>query len=352
MRWGGDLNPQLSRLLVSSDATLFEALQVLETGAQTIAFVCDSDQRVLGTLTDGDVRRAILAGTPLDSRSLTSAMSRDFAYARSDTGRATVLDIMRARGIGQLPVLDEEGRLCGLHTVGMMITGAERPNWALVLAGGLGTRLSPITATVPKPMVPVAGRPILERLILHLMSHGIRNFFLSVNHLAHVVEEHFGDGSRFGCRITYLREPQPLGTGGSLSLIDEFPADPLIVINGDLLTQCDIGKLLEFHDAGGYGATIGVRPYTIEVPYGVVETRDERLVSLAEKPSLQMMINAGVYVLSSRVAALAPRGQAQPITDVFAACLEQGISVGVHTLEQEWLDIGRPEDLRRARGDH
>jgi len=185
----------LREVLVRS--TLVGALQVLEKGAQTIAFVCASDNKVLGTLTDGDARRAILAGAPLDSRCLLSAMSGDFAYARPDSGRAEVLDIMRARGIGQLPILDDAGRLCGLHTVGQMITGVERPNWALLLAGGFGTRLSPITDTTPKPMVPVAGRPILERLILHLMSHGIRNFFLAVNHLAHLVEDHFGDGARF-----------------------------------------------------------------------------------------------------------------------------------------------------------
>jgi NDP-sugar pyrophosphorylase family protein len=200
-------------------------------------------------------------------------------------------------------------------------------------------------------MVTVAGRPILERLILHLMSHGIRNFFLAVNHLAHLVEDHFGDGARFGCRISYLRESVPLGTGGALSLIEDVPPDPLIVVNGDLLTQCDIGRLLEFHDGGCYGATIGVSPYSVDVPYGVVESEGDRLVSLAEKPSLRMMINAGVYVLSPQVAKLADRGRAQPITDLFAMCLERRIPVGVHTLEHEWLDVGRPEDLRRARGE-
>lgn len=352
MRWGGDIDPQLSTLLVPDDATLYEALRVLEGGAQSIAFVCDANQRVVGSLSDGDIRRALLAGARLDSRCLPANMNRNFAFARTGTGRAEVLDVMRARDIGQLPILDDEGRLCGLHTVGQIITQSPRPNWAFILAGGLGTRLAPLTASVPKPMVLVAGRPILERLILHLMSHGIRNFFLSVNHLAHIVEDHFKDGSHLGCRIEYLRESLPLGTGGSLSLIEEIPADPLLVVNGDLLTQCDIGQLLNFHAAGGYAATLAVRPHTVPIPFGVAQVDGDRLVSLAEKPSIHMLINAGVYVLSPDALRLVPKGVEHPITELFDTCLSRGLDVGVHTLEHEWLDVGRHEDLKRARGDH
>jgi dTDP-glucose pyrophosphorylase len=351
MRWGGDLNPKLSKLLVPVDATLLEALNVLEAGAQSIAFVCDADEKVIGSLTDGDARRAILAGASLDSRCLRASMQRNFAYARRETERASVLDLMRARDIGQLPVLDDHGRLCGLHTVGQMISPDERANWAVILAGGRGTRLAPMTETIPKPMLPVAGRPILERLILHLMSQGIRNFYVSINYLGHMVEEHFGDGSSLGCRIEYLRESFPLGTGGCLALIEQPLNDPLIVVNGDLLTQCDVGQLLDFHTDGGYVATLGVRPHAVDVPYGVVEACDGRLVRLTEKPSYQMLINAGVYVISPDTIKLVPRGEEHPITDLFASCLERGLAVGVHTLEQEWLDVGRHEDLQRARGD-
>lgn len=352
MRWGGEIDPQLSNLCVPDDATLYEALKVLEVGAQSIAFVCDRDRKVVGSLTDGDVRRALLEGARLDSKCLPESMNRNFAFALVGTGRAEVLDVMRARDIGQLPILDDDGKLCGLHTVGQMITRSPRPNWAFILAGGLGTRLAPLTASVPKPMVLVAGRPILERLILHLMSHGIQNFYLSVNHLAHVVEDHFKDGSHLGCRIEYLRESLPLGTGGSLSLIEEIPADPLLVVNGDLLTQGDIGQLLNFHTAGGYAATIAVRPHTIQIPFGVAQTDGARLVSLSEKPSIHMLINAGVYVLSPESVRLVTKDAEEPITDLFERCLSRGMVVGVHTLEHEWLDVGRHEDLKRARGDH
>lgn len=352
MRWGSDIDASLSELLVPDDATLYEALRVIEGGAQSIAFVCDGNKRVVGSLTDGDVRRALLAGVTLDSKCLRTSMNPNFAFARKGTGRAEVLDIMRARDIGQLPILDEQSRLCGLHTVGQMIAQGSRPNWALILAGGLGTRLAPLTTSIPKPMVLVAGRPILERLILHLMSHGIKNFYLAVNHLAHVVEDYFKDGSHLGCRIEYLREAVPLGTGGSLSLIEEIPADPLLVVNGDLLTQCDIGQLLNFHSAGGYLATLTVRPHTVQVPFGVAEVDGDRLVSLAEKPSIHMLINAGVYVLSPDAIGLVPKGIGEPITELFDRCLCRGMPVGVYALEHEWLDVGRPEDLQRARGEH
>ena len=341
----------LGRLLIGADATIFEALHAIDQGAEAIVFVQDSAGRVAGALTDGDVRRAILGGASLDSRSLRQAMRRDFVSVTLEAGRAQVLDIMRARGIEQIPVLDTDGRLCGLHTIRELISSAIRSNRALLLAGGRGSRLGPITATVPKPMVTVAGRPILERLVLHLMSCGIRRFTVSVNYLAHVIEEHFGDGSRFGCEIDYLRETEPLGTGGAIALLDPAPTLPLLVMNGDLVTQCDVGRMLDFHADGAFAATVGVRPYSVELPFGVAVVDGTRLVGLREKPTERMLINAGIYVLSPAAVRLAPRARDYPITDLFERCLREGVLVGAHVLEEEWLDIGRPEELRRARGD-
>ena len=199
-------------------------------GSKTGRRICVTDDqgRVIGTLTDGDVRRALLAGSTLGDRGLQAIMHRDFAHVTPATGRAEVLDIMRARNINQLPVLDEHGRLCGLHTIAQMISRDDLPNSAVVLAGGRGTRLHPLTESIPKPMITVAGRPILERLVLHLMSCGIRDIHISVNYLAHVIESHFGDGSRFGCRIRYLRETEPLGTGGPLALLNPEPTLPIV----------------------------------------------------------------------------------------------------------------------------
>lgn len=339
----------LARFTVAADATVLEALEAIERGGKAIAFVVDADDHVIGALTDGDLRRAILQGASLEGRVLRDAMSRDYAYLTPGQSRAEALDVMRARQIEQLPVLDEEGCLCGLHTLHELVAVDERPNVVLVLAGGRGTRLHPITSNTPKPMITVAGRPILERLILHLMGSGFRRFTLSVSYLAHMIEEHFGDGSRFGCHIEYLREAEPLGTGGPLALLRPVPELPLVVVNGDLMTQSDIGRLVDFHVAGGFAASIGLRPYSIEIPFGVARIEGDRLIEHREKPTEQYLVNTGIYVFSPKSLTLVPAKQEYPITSLLETLLERGLPVGAHVLEDEWLDVGRPEELRRAR---
>jgi dTDP-glucose pyrophosphorylase len=351
MKWGGDAIIDVKQLCIDADASLFEAMQVIEGGAEAIAFVCNGDGRVIGSLSDGDVRRALLAGAGLHDRCLRSAMQPNFVWVPPEVGRAEVLDIMRAREIGQLPVLDAKGRLQGLHTVGRLLSSMKRENWVVIMAGGLGSRLQPLTKMIPKPMVKVAGRPILERLVLHLMGCGMRRFFISVNYLGDVIEQHFGDGSSFGCRIEYLRETQPLGTGGSLSLLSPKPDRPIVVINGDLITQCDVAHMIDFHDAGGYAATFGVKPHNVEIPFGVARVEGNCLVELKEKPTERMLINAGIYVLSPAVLALINAGEELPITDLFGRCLSKGLPVGAHVVHDDWIDVGQFNDLRRARGE-
>lgn len=341
----------LARLTVPADATVLEALEAIERGGKAIAFVVDADERVIGALTDGDLRRAILRGAPLEGRVLREAMSQNYAYLTPEQSRAEALDIMRARQIEQLPVLDADGCLCGLHTLHQLVSVGERPNRVLILAGGRGTRLHPLTANLPKPMITVAGRPILERLILHLMGSGFRRFTLSVSYLGHMIEEHFGDGSRFGCQIDYLREAEPLGTGGPLALLRPTPDLPLVVINGDVMTQADVGRLLEFHLSGGFTASVAVRPYSVEIPFGVAGVEGDRLVELREKPTQQVLVSTGIYVLSPSALDLVPPGREYPITSLLETMLERNLPVGVHVLESEWLDVGRPEELRRARGE-
>ena len=351
MKWAGDADGQLAKMLVSEDATLIDAMRVLEAGGQAIAFVKGEDGRIIGTLTDGDIRRALLRGSPLDSKGVQDAMRRDFAYAVASTSRAEVLDVMRARDIGQLPVLDGDGRLCGLHTIGQIISSSERENSAVILAGGKGTRLAPITEYLPKPMVKVAGRPILERLVLHLMSHGISRIYLAVNYMADVIEKHFGDGSALGCEIHYLKEERPLGTGGPLSLLPKTVDKPVLVLNGDLITQCDFSRMLDFHERGRYAATFGMRSYAVNIPFGVARVEGDRLVDIREKPTERVMINAGIYVLSREAIAHVPRNESYPITDLFAKCIDLGMPVGAHIVEEDWEDVGRHEELRRARGE-
>ncbi len=340
----------LEALSVGEDATLFQAIKCIEEGGYGIAFLCDANQRVIGSLADGDVRRALLQGASLDGPARL-AMHRDFTFVTPEVGRAAVLDLMRGRAIAQIPVLDEQGRLVGFHALREMLGRAPRPNWAVIMAGGRGVRLRPITETIPKPMIRVAGRPILERLILHVTSFGIERVFISVNHLADTIERYFGDGAAFGCRIEYLREDVPLGTGGSLALLPERPTAPLLVMNGDLVTQVDLAHLLKFHGDGGYAATFGLRPYSIEVPFGVATVQGDRLLGLREKPTEQLLINAGIYVLEPTALTAIPPHENYPITDLFERLLAEDRPVGACLIQDEWTDIGRPEELRRARGE-
>jgi dTDP-glucose pyrophosphorylase len=312
-----------------------------------IVLVVDDHRRMIGTLTDGDIRRALLGGAALDDPAL-PAIQRKFVSVVPGTSRAAVLDLMKAMALSQIPILNADGQLVGMHLMRGLLSGGVRPNWAVILAGGLGTRLGPLTAKVPKPMLKVAGRPILERLVLHLVGCGIREIFISVNYLAHVIEEHFGDGSRHGCRIRYLREEEPLGTGGPLSILPEVPEAPVIVMNGDLVTEANLESMLEFHVQGGFAATLSVRLYIHQVPFGCVSVRDGRVVRLEEKPSLTQMINAGIYVVSPHLLPRIPR-KYFPITRIFEECLEKGERVGAFPLDHEWIDVGMTEQLRQAR---
>jgi NDP-sugar pyrophosphorylase family protein len=278
-------------------------------------------------------------------------MRKRFTSVGIEANRAEVLDVMRVRGISQIPVLDAKRRMVGLHLLHDLIGATERNNCAVIMAGGQGMRLRPYTELVPKPMLNVAGRPILERLVLQLVGYGIREIFLAINYLGHVIEEHFQDGSAFGCRIRYLREKQPLGTGGPLSLLPKAASkEPVLVMNGDLVVQADIDRIFRFHAEGEYVVTACLRPYVVEVPFGVADVEGDRVAGLREKPSQQMLINAGIYVLSPRALRMIPKRREYPITSLVDTCLEKGLPVGAHVLDGDWMDIGRHEELRRARG--
>lgn len=344
------MSKPLDKLLVPESATLIEAMRVMNDGSRAIAFVQDSDGCLVGVLTDGDIRRALLAGRSVDDCCVPDVMSRNFRFVNPEAGRAEVLDLMRAVGIEHIPVLDSGRRLVGLHLLQELIGAKERENWAVIMVGGRGTRLSPLTEQIPKPMITVAGRPILERLVLHLVGYGIRRIFLAVNYLAHLIEGHFGDGARFGCRIEYLRESEPLGTGGALTFLPERPDHPFLVVNGDLVTQFNVDRMIEFHSQGEYIVTFGVRPHHVQIPFGVVEIQGDSLVGVREKPTEHFLVNAGIYMLSPQALALIPRDTEFPMTRLVDECAQRGLAMGAHVIEDEWTDVGRHDELSRARG--
>ncbi len=328
-------------------SSLVDAMKAIQKGAVGIALVIGKGDRLVGTLTDGDIRRALLAGRAL-SDSLDPFINREFTAVGPEAGRVEVLDLMQARSISQVPVVDKPGRLVGLHLLRELLGAVERSNWAVIMAGGQGLRLRPITEKIPKPMIKVAGRPILERLVLHLVGYGIRRVYLSINYLGHMIEEHFGDGSRFGCRIEYLREKDPLGTGGALSLLPAKPADPLVVLNGDLLTQVNLELMLNQHTADQCAITVGVKRYVHPIPFGCVDVRRRRLIRLQEKPLIEQQVNAGIYILSPAILTKVPRSFCL-MTELIEGALQRREKVGAFEIEEEWLDIGQYDQLKQGR---
>lgn len=341
-------HPSAADWAVAAGALLRDVMLCLDRSGVQIAMVLDDCGRLVGTMTDGDVRRALLRGVGMDA-SIEPHMQKRFTSVGPKTDRAEVLDLMRARGIQEIPIVDGEGRVVGLHLMREILGGAERPNWAVIMAGGEGSRLRPLTESLPKPMIPVAGRPILERLVLHLVGFGIRRIFLAIRYLGHTIEGHFGDGSGFGCRIEYLREGEPAGSGGPLSLLPEAPGVPLLVMNGDLVTQADVGSMLEFHARNGCKATVGVREYRHQMPFGSVEAQGHRVTRLEEKPLLRRLMNCGIYVLTPDLLKRVPKGTHYALPSLIEDCLTRGEAVGAFPVEDEWIDVGQLDQLRLAR---
>ena len=335
--------------VVASDGTLRDAMLALDAGGRRIVLAVESDGRLAGVATDGDVRRALLGGATLDAP-LGPHLTRRFLAVSQGEGRAQILELMRARRISAVPVIDGDGRPVALHLLDEAIAPMDRPNWAVVMAGGRGVRLRPLTETVPKPMLRVAGRPILERIVLHLVGHGVHRIYLAIGYLGHQIEEHFGDGHRLGAQIEYLREETPLGTGGALGLLPDRPQEPILVMNGDLVTQADLGGLLDAHVTNDRAATIGIRRYVHAVPFGCVDRDGDRILRLEEKPALTRDVNTGIYALSPRLVARVEPGQQLAMPDLIGDALDRGERVGAFEIEDDWIDVGQREQLERARG--
>lgn len=340
----------MKKYCISPDTTIIKCMACMDHTGAGLALAVDQNLKLIGTISDGDIRKALLRGRTLDSP-VTDLINRNCFTVPATYPRVKVLDIMQARRFEQVPIVDAEGRVIGMHLLHDMLGIISSPSWAVIMAGGKGMRLRPLTENIPKPMIKVAGRPILERIVLHLISYGINRIFLAVNYLSGMIEEHFKDGSQFGVSIEYLREDKPLGSGGALSLLPETPEHPLIVMNGDLIQDANFAKMIEFHRENKFYATMGVYPYFHQVPFGCVQVKENTLSSLVEKPVLEETVNAGIYVLSPEAVSHVPSDTSFPITNLFEQALGDNKDCGAFILEREWLDIGSPQHLRQARGE-
>lgn len=347
---------EIERFLVSPDKSIREAMARIDRSAKGIALVVDEERRLVGTITDGDVRRAILAGISLDTPvSELLARKAGTAYPRPITApasseRSALRSLMQERGIRQVPLLDEAERVVDLVVLDELLPERVLPLQAVVMAGGAGTRLRPLTEGTPKPMLPIGGRPLLERTVEQLRLAGIRRVNVTTHYHPEKIREHFGDGRAFGVEMDYVTEDRPLGTAGALGLLEET-AEPLLVINGDILTRVDFRTLLDYHRKHGADLTVGVRQYDLQVPYGVMECEGPYVRQVREKPTLRFLVNAGIYLLEPSVRHLIPSGERFDMTDLIQRLLENGRPVVSFPIVEYWLDIGQYEDYERAQQD-
>jgi dTDP-glucose pyrophosphorylase len=335
-------------LFVSPVDQISLAVECIERSGGEIAIVVDADRRLLGAVTDGDVRRGLLRGRTMKS-AVAEIMNLTPRFGRTGQPHAELRLLMEQAKVKQLPLIDTDGRVSGLTLLeGEQETQILR-NWVVLMAGGLGTRLRPMTTTVPKPMIRVGGKPILQTIIEAFRQNGFFRFAVSVNYLADQIKSFFGDGSRFDAEITYICEAKRLGTAGALSLLPFRPDDDFFVMNCDIVTSVNFGAMMQFHQKSGASATMGVNHFLHKVPYGVVDINGDRLTGLREKPEYEFFVNSGVYVLSPSVLDTIPKNQFFDMTSLFQDLIEtRANAAAAFPIHEMWFDIGQPHDLERA----
>lgn len=341
---------KLDRIIIAPAQTLSEAIAQMDKAGTGALVLCSEERKVLGLLSDGDIRRAILRGVSLDS-ACGDIVKRDPFMVRHPLANAEALQVMLERDINHLPVVDAHGHLFDFLLRRDLAQETSLNLSAVIMAGGFGKRLMPLTEHVPKPMLPVGDKPLLERTIEKLRNGGVQEINLTTHYLPESIRQHFGDGADFGVHINYAQEDHPLGTAGGLRLLSR-PDKPFVVINGDILTGLSFEKMLQFHQQHGALLTVGVRKYEVQVPYGVVQCDEVRITGLQEKPSLSFFINAGIYLLEPAAYDRIPIGERFDMTDLIQKLLDQGQMVVSFPIIEYWLDIGRHDDYLKAQKDY
>lgn len=336
------------KALVNSDATLEQAIEVLDKAALRIALVVDASDRLLGTLTDGDVRRALLKHLPLETP-VNQVMNGQPKTADQSWTESRILALMEQHELLQLPLVDAEKRVVGLANLHDILNKHRHDNPVFLMAGGFGTRLRPLTNNCPKPMLKVGDKPILEQILLNFVEAGFHRFYISTHYMPEVIRDYFGNGEKWGISIQYVHEEEPLGTGGALGLLPHDEIDqPLFMMNGDLLTSLNLHSFLEFHETHNGIATMCVREYEHQVPYGVITSEGTQIKSMVEKPVHRFFVNAGIYLLAPALVKSVEPGTRIDMPTLLERQIDGGQAVNMFPIHEYWLDIGRMDDFHKA----
>lgn len=340
-----------SAILTKQD-TLASAIKVLNNSSFRIGMIADEDGKLLGTITDGDIRRSLIKHLGMDTN-VTVIMCKNPVCTYLGEDKAAVLARMRQKDVLQIPVLDDAGKIIDLKTLHSIIDNTRKyDNVVFLMAGGFGKRLMPLTDKMPKPLLKVGEKPILETIISQFKASGFWRFVISTHYKANMIQDYFADGKKWDVQISYVYENEPLGTAGALSLLSEnFTELPILMMNGDLLTKVNYEEILNFHNQCGGMATMGVREYDFQVPYGVVQAQDHLVQNIVEKPIQRFFVNAGIYVLSPELLKTIGRQVAIDMPVLLKKQIKSGFAVNMFPIHEYWLDIGRINEFKQAQID-
>jgi dTDP-glucose pyrophosphorylase len=344
--------PDWKKSLITPDASILDAIETIQSSPQQICLVVDKDRRLLGTVTDGDVRRGLLKSMDV-TVAVDQVMNTEPHVAPEDAHDDTLLAMMKEGELRQIPLIDDDKRVVGLiHIYDLISPPQVHDNWVVLMAGGMGTRLRPLTEDTPKPLLSVGDKPILETIMDSFIEQNFSKFYISVNYRAKAIKKHFGDGAKWNVDIHYLEEEHQLGTAGALQLVSHRPDLPMLVMNGDLLTRVNFHDLLNYHHEHDSQATMCVREYDFKVPFGVVEIANNRVLNIDEKPVHRFFVNAGIYVIDPALIDMIPAGEHFDMPQLFEKAIEAKCPTAAFPIYEYWIDVGRIDDLDRAKSDY
>jgi dTDP-glucose pyrophosphorylase/predicted transcriptional regulator len=341
---------ELDLYTIPSNTKFHQAISEMDARGKQILLVVDDERRLIGTVTDGDLRRGYLKKSPPDTPILEILNSNPIKVDET-ASVSEIRQLMILKGIHHIPIVDSVGVLTGLHTADAVVSSRPLQLSAILMVGGLGKRLGELTSNCPKPMLEMGGKPILQTIVEQLRVAGVTRIYMAVNYLGDQIKQHFGDGSSFGVSVRYLEEHAPLGTAGALRLLEGIGDDPLLVMNGDILTKVNYSHILSFHNTHKAVATMCVREFGYQLPYGVVELDGIHIKKIDEKPATVVFVNSGIYVLDPSALGLIPESGPYQMPELFSILRDTGRKTVAYPIIEYWKDIGSPEDFKEAEGE-
>lgn len=340
----------ISKLFVYKNYSVRKTLEIIDSGARGIALLVDKDETLLGTITDGDIRRSILKGVSLEN-SVENIVHYNPISVKQSMTREEIKDIFIKKAVKDIPIVDDNNKVLDLISINDILIPKGKENPVIIMAGGLGTRLKDLTKEVPKPMLKVGHNPILQHIIANFKQYGYNKMLLCVNYKSEIIENYFQDGIAYGVKIEYIKENKRLGTAGGIKLTQDYIDKPFFVINGDIFTNLNVENMMKFHVKNKFDITVGTRKHSFQIPYGVIETQNNYIKHIKEKPKIEYLINAGVYCLNPNLINLIPDNEYFEITDLIDICINNGGKVGSYEIKDYWMDIGRMEDYNKVNDD-